>query len=89
MILMSRQLEAKLLDVRSDDRRHLVRPGVDQDVPLRRGDQIRRDVLRAHVIDVADQAERLFGLAVRTVKLRALLRRQQRRLRRQNKRRLR
>jgi len=74
-------LEPELLDVRRNHRRHLRRPGVDQDAALRRDHQIRRDILRAHVVDVSDQPERLLRLAVRTVELRALLGRQRRRLR--------
>ena len=80
------QLEPELLDVRRDDRRHLGRAGVDEDVALRRDDQIRSDVLRADVVDVADQAKRLFRLAVRPMELRPLLARQRGRLRRQHKR---
>jgi hypothetical protein len=73
--------ESELLDVCRDHRRHLRGPCVDQDVALRRGDEIGRNILCAHVVDVANQPERLLRLAVRTVKLGALFRRQRRGLR--------
>ena len=44
-------------------------------------EQVRGDVLRANVVDVADETERLFGLAIRAVELCPLLGRQQRALR--------
>jgi hypothetical protein len=66
-----------LLDVAGDGVVHLGRPRVDQDVSLRRGDQIGRDVPRADVVDVADDPERRHRLAVGHAELRIPLAREE------------
>src|ERR1044071_2825679 len=50
--------ESELLDVRANHRRGLFEAAVEEEVTLRRGDEIRRDVGRSDVIDIADDAER-------------------------------
>src|SRR5437867_10605992 len=62
-------LEAQLRDVVLDDVVHLVHAGVDQDMSLRRGDQVRGDVRCTDVVDVAYDPERLGRLAVQTAEL--------------------
>ncbi len=58
------RLETELDDVGEHDGRHLLRAGVEQDVALRGGDQDRRDVVGADVVDVAHDLERGLRLAV-------------------------
>ena len=61
--------EAELLDAPRDPVVHLVHAGVDQNVSLWCGDQIRGDVRRADVVNVADDAERVYWIAVRAAEL--------------------
>ncbi len=51
------QLEPEGLDVRANHVVHLVDARVEENVSLRRDDEIGRQPLGAHVIDVADDAE--------------------------------
>ena len=62
-------LEAELGDAVLDYVVHFIHPGVDQNVPLRRRDEVRRDVRSTDVVDTADDSERLDGRAVRTAEL--------------------
>ena len=54
--------KAELSDVGENLRRRLDEAAVEQDVPLRRRDEKRSDLVRADVMDVADEPEGLDGL---------------------------
>ena len=54
---------------------HLLCAGVYHDVPFGRGDEVRRNVSRAHIVDVADDSERLHRLTLSPMERRSLFRR--------------
>ena len=53
------QLEPELFNVRLYQRHRLGKSAVDQDMPLRRGDQERCDLRRPDVVNIANDLERL------------------------------
>ena len=55
---MSLELEAQFLDRGTNHRHSRLEAAVDQDVPVRRRDQEGRELLGAHVVDVADHLVR-------------------------------
>src|SRR6185503_17656215 len=57
-----RNLEAEALDIRANHRHRLLESAVEEEVSLGGGDEVRRDVRRADVVDVAGAPERLHGL---------------------------
>ena len=78
------QLEPKLVEVRANHRVHLPRPRVDHDVALGRRDEIRGNVSRTNVVDVANDAERFHGFTHLAVELCSRFRRERRGLRRED-----
>jgi hypothetical protein len=53
-----REFEAEFRHAVADARHGRFKPGIHEDVPLRRGDEKRTDAGRADVMDVADEAKR-------------------------------
>jgi hypothetical protein len=53
-----RPLEPQLLHARANLRRRRFEVGVDQDVPVRRGDEVCRQVLTADIVEIVSDLER-------------------------------
>ena len=60
---------------------HFLCTGVDHDVSFGCGDEVRRNISGAHVINVADDSERLYRLTLSAMERGSLFRRQWRGLR--------